>query len=146
MKKKKKKKCVFFDKSTTGSQIAAMITNIILRIILSLYLLNRFPRPSLILLTLPFLSILGSLCFSIQLHELLEMGGSTCKYYDGYRYHRAWYLAFFLNIPFNISAIILVATGYIYLYQSKHAFFLYFLFFLCVCFFFYKINLYMHPV
>jgi hypothetical protein len=103
--------CIIFNNndSPTIGQILLTIFNTIIRIILCLIHIYKYPRPDLILTTLPFLNVLSSLTYSIRIYELLEMGDN--KEYDGYRYYRSWMIASLCNIPFCIIGLILITLN-----------------------------------
>lgn len=91
---------------TSVGQIIVCLLNILTRIILTLFFINRYPRQNLNFTTFPLLNIVSSLTFSIRVYESLELGDN--KEYDGYRYYRSWMWSSFFNIPFEIIALILV--------------------------------------
>jgi len=105
--------CVPFDtKSTQQPEMAQVIltsVNVILRVLLCLWFISRYPRGNLTMTTFPFLTLISSLTYSIRVYELLEMGGN--KEYDGYRYYRSWMWSSLLNVPFTIAGLVLVLTG-----------------------------------
>ena len=93
-------------RTTSAGQIIICLLNFLCRILLTLLFINRYPRQNLNFTTFPLLNVISSLTFSIRIYESLELGDN--KEYDGYRYYRSWMWSSFLNIPFQIIALILV--------------------------------------
>ncbi|ETO22890.1 hypothetical protein RFI_14303 [Reticulomyxa filosa] len=91
------------------TQAIVAAANVILRVIMCLWFVGRYPRANLTLMTFPFLTVISSLTYSIRVYELLEMGEN--KEYDGYRYYRSWMWSSLLNVPFTIAGLALVLTG-----------------------------------
>jgi len=106
--------CLPFDSNSSDKpeivQVILTIVNIILRVMLCLWFIGRYPRGNLTIMTFPFLSVISSLTYSIRVYELLEMGDN--KEYDGYRYYRSWMWSSLLNVPFAIAGLVLVLKGY----------------------------------
>lgn len=87
-------------------QILVCLLNIVFRILLTLLFINRYPRQNLNFTTLPLLNVVTSLTYSIRIYESLELGDN--KEYDGYRYYRSWMWSSFINLPFELVALIVV--------------------------------------
>jgi len=105
--------CVPFDTQSAQrpemSQVVLTCINIVVRALLCLWFIGRYPRRNLTMTTFPCLTIISSLTYSIRVYELLEMGDN--KEYDGYRYYRSWMWSSLVNVPFSIAGLVLVLTG-----------------------------------
>merc|ERR1712110_531919 len=94
------------DTEATASQIVVCILNFVFRAVLTLLFMKRYPRPNLNFTTFPLINVISSLTYSIRIYESLELGDN--KEYDGYRYYRSWMWSSFINLPFEIVALIFV--------------------------------------
>jgi len=99
----------FGSDEVSGAQTAVMILNLFVRVALTLFLIARYPRQNLNLTTMPFLNFVSAWTFSIRIYEALELGDN--KEYDGYRYYRSWMWASATNLPFALTALILVIAS-----------------------------------
>ena len=90
-------------------QLIVCLLNFVVRALLTLLFMKRYPRPNLNFTTFPLINIISSLTFSIRIYESLELGDN--KEYDGYRYYRSWMWSSFTNLPFAVVALILVIVN-----------------------------------
>lgn len=98
--------CMISIYRATVGQIVVCLLNFVMRCILTLLFMKRYPRPNLNFTTFPLINVISSLTYSIRIYESLELGDN--KEYDGYRYYRSWMWSSFTNLPFAIVALILV--------------------------------------
>ena len=92
--------------SSSLAQIMVCLVNCVVRMGLTLFFINRYPRQNLNFTTFPLLNVVSSLTYFFRVYESLELGDN--KEYDGYRYYRSWMWASFVNLPFEIVALALV--------------------------------------
>jgi len=103
--------CISFNsnRNPDTSQVVMTLINILLRVILCLWFIGRYPRSNLTLMTFPLLSVISVFTYGIRVYELLYLGDN--KEYDSYRYFRTWMWGALVNIPFSVASLIMVVGG-----------------------------------